>query len=94
MNQAQSPEGKSDTSAEARRIRRQSLSKLSFADRLALIDDLTLTVQRLVRSGLEERFAGASPEEIDQRYAEIVLGRALARTIRAHRSRSSLRERS
>jgi hypothetical protein len=92
MNEPHSPQGRSDTSAEARRIRRESLSRLSFADRLALIDDLTLTVQRLARSGLEERFPEASPDDIDRRYAELVLGRTLATAIRDHLQKSGRRE--
>jgi hypothetical protein len=80
-----SPAGLSDTTAEAQRVRHEILRRLSFADRMRMVDELTVTVQELAREGLRARHPSASEEELSFRFSEMVLGPELATRVLAYR---------
>lgn len=67
-----------DTSREALRVQFAALRRLSPSKRLALMDDLTRMARSLCREGLRRRHPGISESELDERFAELVLGRELA----------------
>lgn len=70
---------------EAQRVRDEILRRLSFADRMRMVDELTATVQELALNGLRSRHPSASEEEIFFRFSEMVLGPALAERVRTYR---------
>jgi hypothetical protein len=64
------------------RVQYAALRRLTVAQRLALMDDLTRLVQSMAREGLRRRHPDASQAELDRLYAELVLGRDLAARVR------------
>lgn len=74
-----------DTSRDALRVQFAALRRLSSAQRLALMDDLTRLAQSMTREGLRRRHPGVSEAELDGLYAELVLGRELAARVLQHR---------
>ena len=74
-----------DTSREALRVQFAALRRLSPSKRLALMDDLTRLARSMSRDGLRRRHPGISEAELDERFAELVLGRDLASKVREHR---------
>ena len=81
------PEGipADDTSREALRRRFAALRRLSPRERLALMDDLTGLARALTREGLRRRHPEATPAEIEEMFADQVLGRETAARVREHR---------
>jgi hypothetical protein len=79
------PAWSGDTSREALRAQFAALRRLSAAERLVLMDDLTRFAQSMAREGLRRRHPGASESELDDRFAELVLGGDLAANVRAQR---------
>lgn len=82
------PEGsgfEGDTSREALRVQFAALRRLTVAQRLAAMDDLTRLARSMSREGLKRRHPRATDAEIDARFAELVLGRELAAKVRDHR---------
>ena len=78
-----------DTSPEARRILIELLRKKTPAEKLAMVGDLVATVRDLTFSGLRLRHPGASPEELETRYWQLVLGPEVAGPVlEARRSRA------
>ena len=68
-----------------------ALRRLTVAQRLALMDDVTRLVQSMAREGLRRRHPEASQAELDRMYAELVLGSDLAARVRkANRARGHL----
>ena len=74
-----------DTSREALRVQFAALRRLSPSRRLALMDDLTNLVRSMSREGLRRRLPGITEDELDMRFAELVLGRDLAAKVLEHR---------
>ena len=52
--------------------------------KLAIVDGLNETVKTLAMSGIKERHPNATPQEIHQMLAELMLGTELARKVYAH----------
>ena len=78
-----------DTSPEARRILIELLRKKTPAEKLAMVADLVATARALAMSGLRLRHPGASPEELETRYWQLVLGpEAAGRALEARRLRA------
>jgi hypothetical protein len=78
-----------DTSPEARRILIEILRKKTPAEKLAMVDGLVETARLFALSGLERRHPDASPEELEARYWELVLGPdGLEDVLKARRSRT------
>jgi hypothetical protein len=75
-----------DTSRDAQRVQSESLRRLSPAERLALMDDLTRLAQSLTRAGIALRHPEMTDAQRDDEYARITLGRDLAARFLAHRS--------
>ena len=75
----------SDTSREALRAQYTALRRLSPAQRLAQMDDLTRLAQSLAREGLRKRHPEASEAELEVLYSELVLGKELAAKVQEHR---------
>lgn len=74
-----------DTSREALRVQYEALRRIPPWRRLALMNDLTVMAQNLAREGLRRRHPEASPAELDELYAELVLGPELAAKVREYR---------
>lgn len=78
-----------DTSREALRAQFAALRRLTPAERLAMMDDLTGFVRSMTREGLRTRHPGITEAELDARFAELVLGKALAVRVLEHRRNRS-----
>ncbi len=74
-----------DTSPEAERVLVGLLRGKTPAQRLAMVFRLNELARTMARSGLRARNPGASEEEIEARYAELVLGREMAARVLAAR---------
>jgi hypothetical protein len=74
-----------DTSPEALRVQFAALRRLTVAERLALMDDLTMLAQTMAREGLKQRNPGATESELDLLFSRLVLGPDLASRVLAHR---------
>ena len=76
-----SPEGSGyrtqspDTSREAEEIQFEAYRRMSFAEKLAIIDDLNRTAEGLARVGIRERHPDATEDEIRKRLAALRYGR-------------------
>jgi len=77
-----------DTSLEARRLLIEILRKKTPAEKLAMVDDLIETARRFAISGLRLRHPGSSPEELEARYRQLVLGPDAGPALEARRSRT------
>ena len=67
-----------DTSLDAERARYAALRKLSGAQRIALMEELTELARSLMRNGLRQRHPDLSEAEIEVKFFELTLGRKLA----------------
>jgi hypothetical protein len=74
-----------DTSAEALRVQFAALRRMSRSERLAMADDLTRLVRSLAWEGVKRRHPDATEPEWRALFAELVLGKALARRVSEHR---------
>jgi hypothetical protein len=70
-----------DTSTNADRVQFDLLRAMSYEQRLALMTDLTLAVQRLAFGGLRARHPDATDDEIWLRLAARRLGADRVRTV-------------
>lgn len=77
-----------DTTPEARRLLIEALRSKTAGEKLAMVDDLIETARRFAISGLQLRHPGASPEELESRYCQLVLGPHAERVLEARRSRA------
>ena len=77
-----------DTSPEARRLLIEILRKKTPAEKLAMVDDLIETARLFAVSGLRLRHPGASPDELEARYWQLVLGPDAGPALEARRSRA------
>jgi hypothetical protein len=64
-----------DTSREAEELQFEAYRRMSFAEKLAVIDDLNRTADGLARAGIRERHPNATDEEIRKRLAALWYGR-------------------
>ena len=80
-----------DTSPEAERVLVGLLRRMPPARRLAMVFELNELARTMSLSGLRERNPGASDDEIEARYAELVLGRELAGRVLAARETQGIR---
>ena len=80
-----------DTSPEAERVLVGRLRGMPPARRLALVFELNDLARTMSMSGLRERNPGASDDEIEARYAELVLGPVLATRVFAARRTRGIR---
>jgi len=80
-----------DTSREVLRAQFAALRRLTPAQRLRLMDELTCLARSMAREGIRRRHPEADEAEIDARFAELVLGPELSARVREHarRRRSS-----
>lgn len=74
-----------DTSRETLREQFAALRRLTPSKRLALMDELTSLAQSICREGLRRRHPGISEAELDEKFADLVLGRELAAKVRESR---------
>lgn len=74
-----------DTSRDALRAQYAALRRLTIAQRLALMDDLTRLVQTMTREGVKRRYPELSAEQLEAKYFEITLGPELAARVLEHR---------
>ena len=79
------PLAPADTSLDALRAQYSALRRLSVAQRLALMDDLTALVRSMCREGIRRRHPRATEDEIDALFCELTLGKVLAAQVLAHR---------
>lgn len=68
----------SDTNPEIEALQRSLLRQVSPARKLAMLGDMNQTVKILAMSGLRSRYPEDSPDMLRRRYADLVLGPALA----------------
>ncbi|HEY3216213.1 MAG TPA: hypothetical protein VGK93_06935 [Candidatus Eisenbacteria bacterium] len=74
-----------DTSREALRVQFAALRRMTPAQRLAMMDDLTQLVQSMAWEGLRRRHPTVTEAELQVLFFELVLGKDLARQVLAHR---------
>jgi hypothetical protein len=67
-----------DTTIEAERILVRLWREMPAWRKMELVGEMHATVRTLARAGLVRRFPQASPQEIDRRLADILLGAELA----------------
>ena len=75
-----------DTSRDALEAQYAALRRLSIAQRLSLMDDLTRLVQSMTREGVRRRHPGLTEAQIEAKYFEITLGPELAARVLEHRN--------
>jgi len=78
-----------DTSRDALRVQFEAVRRLSVADRIRMADGLTQLARSMAREGIRRRHPQATEAEIDDRFAELVLGKELAARVREHARRRS-----
>ncbi len=74
-----------DTSAEARRVLIELLRRSTPAEKLALLNQAHATARVLAMTGLRMRNPGATVDQLERRYLELMLGRDLAAKVAAAR---------
>ena len=74
-----------DTSRDALRTQFDALRRITPAQRLALMDDLTQLVRSMAREGLRRRHPELAEAELDALFSELVLGPDLAARVLEHR---------
>ena len=74
-----------DTSPEALRVQFEILRRLTPAQRIALVDDLTKLARGLAMAGLRQRHPEASEARIEELFFEMTLGPELAQSVLADR---------
>lgn len=74
-----------DTCRDALRAQFDALRRITPAQRLALMDDLTRLVRSMAREGLRRRHPELAEAELDALFAELVLGPDLATKVLEHR---------
>ena len=67
-----------DTPRHVREIQIELLNRMPTWRKLQLVDDLNRTVKQLALAGLRERHPGDSPELLQRRLADLLLGPELA----------------
>jgi hypothetical protein len=77
-----------DTSTDARRVLTQQYARMSPAEKLRRVDELTRTVGTLALAGLRTRHPGESERDLLIRLARIRLGDALMAQAYGLRSRN------
>ena len=70
-----------DTPRHVREIQIELLNRMPTWRKLQLVDDLNRTVKQLALAGLRERHPGDSPELLQRRLADLLLGPELAATV-------------
>ena len=85
MAHSEDPGFAGDTSRGALRAQYAALRRLTIAQRLALMDDLTRLVQTMTREGVKRRHPELSEEQLEAKYFEITLGPELAARVLEHR---------
>lgn len=68
----------SDTSPDAERVQIQLLRQMPSWRKLELVAQLNQTVRTLLLEGLRQRYPNADAKELQQRFAELLLGATLA----------------
>lgn len=74
-----------DTPRDALRAQYAALRRITPAQRLALMDDLTMLARSMSREGVRRRHPGLAEPELDALFFELVLGKDLATKVLEHR---------
>jgi hypothetical protein len=74
----------SDTHPKMEAMQIEFIRRMPSWKKLAIVDGLNETVKTLAMSGIKERHPNATPQEIHQMLAELMLGAELARKVYAH----------
>lgn len=74
-----------DTSREALRVQYAALRRMTVAERLACMDDLTRLAREMSWEGLRRRNPTLTEAELEVRFFELVLGPRLATEVLEHR---------
>lgn len=74
-----------DTSSAARRVQYAALRRMSVAQELAAMNDLTMLVRGMAREGLKRRNPSATESELDDLFCELMHGTELAARVLAHK---------
>jgi hypothetical protein len=74
----------SDTHPKMEALQIEFIRRMPSWKKLAIVDGLNETVKTLAMSGIKERHPNATPQEIHQMLAELMLGAELARKVYAH----------
>ena len=74
----------SDTHPKMEALQIEFIRRMPPWKKLAIVDGLNETVKTLAMSGIKERHPNATPQEIHQMLAELMLGAELARKVYAH----------
>jgi hypothetical protein len=67
-----------DTTIDAERVQIRLWREMPAWRKMELVAEMNATVKQLARAGLVQRFPQASPQEIERRLADILLGAELA----------------
>ena len=74
----------SDTHPKMEALQIEFIRRMPSWKKLAIVDGLNETVKTLAMSGIKERHPNATPQEIHQMLAKLMLGAELARKVYAH----------
>ena len=74
----------SDTHPKIEALQIEFIRRMPSWKKIAIVNGLNETIKTFAVSGIKERYPNATPQEIHQMLAELMLGEELARKVYAH----------